>query len=843
LTDSIPQNLFIYYAATGVLVLVLGMALVLLRVFRLRRSMRRTTAALEQESSRLLALIENMPDIVWFKDVEGRYMLINPALEKLLGRTLAEVKGKTDAELFPKRRADEYIAQNRRLIETGAVERDLSWVNFGKVIGRRYLETVKSVVRDSAGKTLGIMGVSRDVTELAKTSERLDLSQNFTAQLIENANVIILGLDPSGSVLIFNPEGERVTGFARDEVLGRNWFELIGQGQVEMPPAEAFSQDMGAGAPARKIEHDIRTKSGELRRISWWNTFLDSPDGEKISVSIGLDITEQRKAEAELAEYRAGLERIVQQRTAELAAMAESLRLANSEIQAVFDGATVGIALVRDRVITSCNRTMETMFGYGQGALIGKKTRVLYEDDAVFDDVGVRIAEGLAAQGMFRGEREVIRSDGSRFKARLMARAIDRDELSKGVVGIFEDITAETEALEALRMAKEMAEAASRLKSDFVANMSHEIRTPINGIIGMTHLALKASPSPQQMEYLQKIQSSSRLLRGIINDVLDFSKIEAGKLVIEEIDFDLEKVVGDVGTLVAGKADAKGLEFVTSVAPDVPGKLVGDPLRISQILLNLLNNAVKFTEKGGISLRVECVACSDAETRLRFVVQDTGIGIDEAQKERLFESFQQADSSTTRKYGGTGLGLAISKRLAQLMKGDIGVESRPGEGSTFWLTLELGRSSARARNLEPALEQSRLEASLEGKRVLLAEDNELNQEIVAAILGEAGVRVDIAGDGRRALEMARAGSYDLVLMDVQMPVMDGLSATREIRKLPGMEDLPIVAMTANVMAEDRMRCLEAGMNDHIAKPIDPEALWGTLSRWMRRGTSESGERN
>jgi PAS domain S-box-containing protein len=474
------------------------------------------------------------------------------------------------------------------------------------------------------------------------------------------------------------------------------------------------------------------------------------------------------------------------------------------------------------------NRAGEEALGESRDYVLGRS------DDDFFPS---RRAEVLKASDRAALAREAVTFEELTLPTRHRGRRtfavkklpITEDGALRYLLGIAEDITDRKLAEATLEAARSAADAASRAKSEFLANMSHEIRTPLHGVLGMTALLLDTDLTPGQREQLQTIHSSGLALLEIINDILDFSKIDAGKLTLEEIDFDPRALVHDALEVVSVKAQQKRLTLTAEVEGSLPAALRGDPGRLRQILLNLLSNGVKFTPAGEVALRLETAPSSGDGVTLRCTIRDTGVGIPADAQARLFESFTQFDSSTTRRYGGTGLGLAISRRLVQMMGGEIGVTSQPGVGSTFWFTVQCARADARVDVAGPSAGLPALPRA----RVLVVEDNLVNQRVAAAMLAKLGQHVEVANHGREAVERVRGRCHDLILMDCQMPEMDGFAATRAIRaEEPTGTRVPIVAMTAFAMKGDRERCIAAGMDDYIAKPMPLEQLARMLARWL-----------
>ena len=814
--------------------------------------------------------------------------------------------------------------------------------------------------------------LSREVTERKRAEEAIKNSEKRLAQIIDFLPDSTWVIDNEGKVVAWNKAVENLTGVKADDILGKGDYEyslafyderrpvlidLVRKWNHEYEKEYLSVRKDGDHLISESFHPDLGSDGMYLSGIA--GKLFDSSGQATGAIEAIRDITAMKKAEMELKK----LSRAIEQ------------------------SPTSVVITDPDGIIEYVNPKFSEISGYSREEAVGQNPRIL-NSGVHPQEYFKEMWDTILAGNEWRGELCNKKKNGDLLWESASVSPIRNAEgRTTHFVAVKEDITERKRMEEELREAKQAADEANKAKGDFLANMSHEIRTPMNAVIGMTHLALKTDLTRKQQDYLNKIQSSANSLLGIINDILDFSKIEAGKLDMESVDFNLDDVMDNLANLVTVKAQEKEeLEVLFAIAGNVPRHLVGDSLRLGQVLINLTNNSVKFTETGEIVVSTKLVKLELDRITLQFSVSDTGIGLTKDQVGRLFQSFTQADTSTTRKYGGTGLGLTISKRLVEMMGGEIWVESEPGRGTTFSFTARFGKGQVKEKKrplppvdlrgtkvlvvddnatsrdilremlasfsfevtaatsgeeglkkLESApqdqpyelvimdwkmpgmdgIEASRRikadlnlakapaivlvtaygreevmqqaeEAGLDGfllkpvspsvlfdatmqafgedasigartahsreretamlediqgARILLVEDNEINQQVALEILESAGFDVTVADNGKTAISAISNADYDAVLMDIQMPVMDGYTATREIRRNPQYKDLPIVAMTAHAMAGDHEKSLDAGMNDHVTKPIDPDKLFTTLGQWIRSGNSptEAGQ--
>ncbi len=907
--------------------------------------------ALATERNLLHALLDTLPDSVYFKDAESRFIRISKAkaLRNGLGDP-AHAIGKSDYDFMGEDQARASQADEQEIMRTGVPK-----INAERKIKRldgsyRWSLITKLPLRDPDGNIVGTFGVTRDITGQKEAEEALKQSRAEIALVTDNVPALIAHVDSTFHYLFANKAYAEWFGMSPEEIVGKHVRDVIGERAWEKS-AKFLAQVLHGELVTFERTAVSPTKQERIQNVSLVPQF-DEQGSVSAYFALILDVTERKQLEETLAQERTLLRSMIDN-------VPDRMYAKDLESRFIIGN----ISVVRRMGLSRPDEVIgKTDFDF-----LPRETAARFRAD--------ELAIMQSGQPMINREEPLEQVDGIVTRWNLATKVPLRDSQGNiiGIVGVGREITELKRAEKELRQAKETAEQATRAKSEFLANMSHEIRTPMNAIVGLSHLALKTELSAKQRDYLNKIQSSAHALLGLLNDILDFSKIEAGKLEIEKTRFHFDQVLNTVANVVTFKVQEKGLEIFFRTAPDVPMELIGDPLRLGQVLINLVGNAVKFTEKGEIIVSTELVSRQDSQVELRFAVRDTGIGMTEEQRAKLFQPFIQADGSMTRKYGGTGLGLAISKELVERMGGTIGVESTPGVGSTFYFTGILGaqpeattkryrlpidlrgkrvlvaddnptaqdilkamltnmsfdvttvasghaalqelesqsydlvildwrmpgmdgietarRIKARLHALnapkifmvtaygrEEAISQAdklgldgflikpisdsilfdtvmetfgrdrkrpadsvgatcplpKATTAVAGARVLVAEDNEINQQVAREILEGFGLNVEIANNGRLAADTLAANPdrFDAVLMDLQMPEMDGYEATRVIRARANGKTLPIIAMTAHALSSERQHCLDAGMNDYVSKPVDPDLLLETLSRWI-----------
>ena len=811
-------------------------ALGVLLANRLERQ--KSVIALQKSEEDLAITLRSIGDGVISTAPDGLVTQMNPTAERLTGWTSADALGHPLSEVFRIINADtrETVANPVQLVmERGQI---VGLANHTVLLahdGSEYqIADSAAPIRNGADEIVGVVLVFSDVTEKYRAEESLNqfFEQPLDLHLIAQLDGVIRRVNKSWEVML---------GYTPGELEGRSFLSLVHPDDHASTVAEIGK--LASGITTFRFNNRYRHKNGEYRLLDWSASISAT---SQLIYAVANDITERKQDELEIKSLNANLEERVRLRTAELeqttSRLCEAQRIAK---------------LGNWRLDCSTNHVVWSEELYLMLGLDPKMTPPIFtEHQKMFTPESWERLSSAVARTQEMGvpydlELEMVRSNGPH--GWMVARGEAIRGASGAIValqGVAIDITERKHIEEALHQqtgalsranadlettnqlltqAKIQADAANVAKSAFLANMSHEIRTPMNGILGMADILRREGVSPLQAQRLGTIDASAQHLLSVINDILDISKIEAGKFILEEAPVVVSSLLANVGSILAERAKAKGVQLLIEPG-HLPHNLVGDPTRLQQALLNYATNAVKFTEKGTITLRTLKQDETDESLMLRFEVQDTGIGIAPEALSRLFSAFEQADNSINRKYGGTGLGLAITRRLAELMGGEVGAESTPGIGSTFWFTVKMKKGDEVVE--PPVATEINAEALIRqrycGHRILLVDDEPINLEITLMQLEAVDLLVDTAADGLEAVVLTQKNSYAAILMDMQMPNMNGLEATRQIRSLYGCRDTPVIAMTANAFVEDKLLCIEAGMNDFLVKPFTPEQLFATL---------------
>lgn len=778
---------------------------------------RAAESSLKQQQNFMKDILDNLPVALFCKDATNdfRFTLWNKMSENIFGLRKEDVIGKNDYDFFPKEQSDHFLKCDRETIMGGKIQEIAEEQVDSKSLGRITLHTYKVPVANDGGPTKYLLGISENITERKKAE--FDLFQK-RSQLSEAQKIAHLGnweWDLPSDQVIWSDEMYRIHGLIPGEIFPT--YQVV-RGFTHLEDRMNFDEKVKKCREEKipyDIEYRVLRRDGTSRMLVGSGKAICNSEGQTVKLfGICQDITERKKT--------------------------------TDALKALIDFSPLStIVTTADGKIEVWNHASERIFGWKEKEVLGRDMPFVTED---------QLAESKEIFGkVLRGQRlighEVTRrrKDGAEIVISQSAvPLIDARGEAYGVLEVLADITKQkANELEIIR-ARELADRATLAKSEFLAHMSHEIRTPINGVIGMTGLLLDTELTVEQRDYADMVRLSADNLLTLINDVLDFSKIEAGKLDLEIIDFDLEHLLYDLERTLGFAAAKKGIRLVKSISPKITHLIYkSDPGKLIQILTNLTNNAIKFTSKGQVSIKVlplETIGETIGEkVKLKFQITDTGIGIPENAMGRLFKAFSQADKTTTRKFGGTGLGLSISKQLVNMLGGEIGVESIEGKGSTFWFTLTLEKGKLIAIRKLETTKKAVLQPSEKRIRILLAEDNSINQLVAMKMLQKHGYYVDAVANGLEAIDALRTIPYDLVLMDCQMPELDGYEATRIIRKSKTLTAplVPIIAMTANAMTGDREKCLSAGMDDYVTKPVKAQDLISAIERVLENSRKAS----
>jgi PAS domain S-box-containing protein len=773
----------------------------------------RAESKLRESEALFREVFEHAPFGMAVGGLDGRFVRVNAELCRILGYPEAELLERTMPEITHPDDLAASIERMERLREgaAGCLEGEKRYIHrTGSVVWARMNI---SAVRDPSGRTVYFVVHVEDITERKRTEEALKESERRFRNIADSCPTMLWVTNAEGGIEFINRMLLEFGGATLGQVQGSQWERFLHPDDAPQYLA-AFERAIRQSAPFR-AEARVRRADGEWRWFGSYATPRLSPGGEFLGhVGLSSDITDRLKAEQAL---RSSEEKFRQ--------LAENIREVFWMMPPSADSILYVSPAYEQIWGTSCESLYQNPMAWGDA--------IHPDDRETAHAVFIRQIHGEQVESVYRiktpaGEEKWIRD-------RAFPVLDAHGELIR-VAGIAEEITERKRYETELIHAREGADAANHAKSRFLANMSHEIRTPMNGVIGMVQLLLDTHLTAEQRQYVSVAHDSARVLLALLDDILDLSKIEAGKIVLEKATFSVRRTIEAMVQMLRVQARRKGLELRARIAPEVPEWLTGDAHRLRQVLTNLTANGIKFTEHGEVTVEAKLDRREDNLVTLRFVITDSGIGLKEERAAHLFSPFTQADASTTRKYGGTGLGLAISKQLVEMMGGTIGVSSREGAGSSFWFTAVFpvapeGREVEPPREPHLALSPKGARAASHGARILLAEDNATNREVVLAQLRKLGLASDAVPNGAEAVEAVRRGGYDLVLMDCQMPVMDGFAATRLIRTQDRL-GIPIIAVTADATPADRNRCLSEGMNDYISKPVEVDQLIAVLSKWL-----------